>query len=110
MQRTDQHSKLVLLYVLQLVDKYHQHRVRRFRGLADLDKKRREVSLQVAVVRQACERLKIQSDFNVLVFHLEALGQASECLQRPLRQSFCRFELAQPQQRQPQRRGQHRRQ
>jgi hypothetical protein len=85
-QRGDERGELLLRHVLEFVDEDREGRVRSGRRRGRRLEQRLQVVLEVTVVGEPCLRFLIEADLDVLVLHLERLGEAGERPQAALRE------------------------
>ena len=78
MQSGDQCSEFLLLYILELVNKHRESRTGALRRRARRLEQRLQVVFKIAIVRQSGLWLKVKPHFDVMVFHLQRFGEASQ--------------------------------
>ena len=82
MQRGNEGRQFVLGHVLELINEYSQRSVGLLSGLTGRFQQSLQVMLQIAVIGKARLRVKVEADFDVLVFDLQGLSETSETTQR----------------------------
>ena len=102
MQRRDQRLELLVIDVLQLVDEHRERRARLVRRGARRLEQRLEIVLEIAVVGETGLGVEIESDFDVLVLHLQRLRETGERAQCAVRELLRLRISGKPEQRLPQ--------
>jgi len=97
-------------HVLQLVDIDRQRGFGFLGRLAGCLQQRQQVVFEVAIVGQTRFGVEVDTDFDVVVFHLQGSGESRQRAKRPLRQVLCLLVSGKTQQSLTQLGGQDRRQ